>query len=82
MVDSIFGKQEIVDSGRIRSPPPAAVRPIRNFPNGEGKVNGYTNSQTNGYTNGHTAKKEVNGAAKAFNKTAKETVTKKEPPSG
>jgi hypothetical protein len=73
MVDSIFGKQEVVDSGRIRRPPPVAVKPIGAFSNGESKVNGYTNGHTNGYTN---------GTAKAFNKTAKETVTKKESQSG
>ena len=85
MVDSIFGKQEVVDSGRIRSSPPAAFKPVGAFSNGETKVNGYTNgytnSHTNRYTNG-TTKQEVNGTAKAFNKTTKEAVTKKESQSG
>ena len=87
MVDSIFGKQEVVDSGRIRISPPAAVKPIGTTSNRESKVNGYTNGHTNGYTNGHTnghtngytngtTKQEVNGTAKAF------TVAKKESKSG
>lgn len=80
MVDSIFGKQEVVDSGRIRSPPPAAVKPVSAVSNGENKVNGHTN----GYMNDHTMKQEVNSSIKSFNKTAKDldTVTKRESKSG
>ncbi|KAF8444237.1 L-ornithine N5-oxygenase sida [Terfezia claveryi] len=58
MVDSIFGKQEVVDTGRIRNSPPAAVKPIGASSNGEIKVDGYTNGHTNGYTNG-TTKQEI-----------------------